>query len=43
MKYKIIFFLISFSIDPDGKIVKEYNGMSNDDLQILVDDLKLVL
>lgn len=32
-----------YLIDPEGEIVKEYNGMSDEDLQILVDDLEHVL
>lgn len=39
MSHGVNFYLIS----PDGVIIKEYNGMNTDELEILVDDLETVL
>lgn len=39
MSHGVNFYLIN----PDGLIIKKYNGMNIDDLEILVDDLKIVL
>lgn len=39
MSHGVNFYLIN----PDGVIIKEYNGMNTDDLDILIDDLETVL
>lgn len=39
MSHSYMFYLIN----PEGEVIKKYDGMSTDELNILIDDLKIVL